>query len=115
MQARPDSDGLITFAVADAGDGLEETLSRQYWINGAVDAMQTAFTRAFSATAARGRGTGLDDLLQRVGRHRGQLRAASGAAVGHSTGGRLACRQVTAAFPGTVIYAGFMPEPEEVW
>lgn len=104
---------LITFAVADAGDGLESTLARHNEIEGPVDAMEKAFTRAYSGTGEPGRGTGLDDLLQRVRRHKGQLRAWSGKATGYSAGGRVACRDVSAAFPGTVIYAEFKPELRE--
>ncbi|MCP9276555.1 ATP-binding protein [Mycolicibacterium arenosum] len=104
---RPD---LITFAIADAGDGLQETLSRHNEVEGPVDAMEKAFLRECSGTGALGRGTGLDDLVQRVRRHRGQLRAWSGKATGYSAGGRVACRGVGAAFPGTVIYAEFKPE-----
>lgn len=110
MQVMPNNEGLITFAVADAGDGLEHTVSRYNQVTGPVDAMALAFERAVSGTGAHGRGTGLDDLLQRVKRHHGQLRAWSGGAAGHSAGGPLACRTATAAFPGTVIYAGFRPQ-----
>lgn len=114
MQVMPNSDGLIKFAVADAGHGLEHTLRRHNKVDGAVDAMTMAFQRTVSGTGRLGRGTGLDDLLQRVKRHRGHLRAWSGAGVGRSSGGALACQEVTAAFPGTVIYAGFKPELREV-
>jgi hypothetical protein len=111
MQVMPPD--IITFAVADAGDGLELTLKRHNQVDGPVDAMEKAFDRNFSGTGTYGRGTGLDDLLQRVRRHRGELRARSTGAAGYSAGGPLACRSVTAAFPGTVIYAGFRPELRE--
>lgn len=117
MQVMPNSvsRGLITFAVADAGHGLELTLSRSHWVDGPVDAMEKAFEHSVSGTNAPGRGTGLDDLHRRVKRHQGRLLAWSGSATGQSTVGadRIACRQVGAAFPGTVIYAGFKPEPRE--
>jgi hypothetical protein len=109
MQVMPSID-MVTFAVADAGHGLEHTLSRHNRVDGPVDAMAKAFQRAVSGTGARGRGTGLDDLHQRITRHRGQLRAWSGGATGYSAGGPLACRGVSAVFPGTVVYAGFRPE-----
>lgn len=117
MQVMPSSasNGLITFAVADAGHGLELTLSRRHWVEGPVDAMEKAFQRAVSGTSIAGRGTGLDDLHQRVKKHQGRLMAWSGSATGHSTvnPGPMACRKVGAAFPGTVIYAGFKPESRE--
>lgn len=117
MQVMPNaaSDGLITFAVADAGHGLEITLSRSHWVDGSVDAMEKAFQRAVSGTNIAGRGTGLDDLHRRVKQHQGQLLAWSGSATGQSIAGNgpIACREVSAAFPGTVIYAGFKPEPKE--
>jgi len=114
MQVMPNNDGMITFAVADAGYGLEHTLRQHNKVDGPVDAMTKAFQRTVSGTGQLGRGTGLDDLLQRVKRHKGHLRAWSGAGVGRSSGGPLACQEVTAAFPGTVIYAVFKPEPREV-
>lgn len=110
MQVMPP---MITFAVADAGAGLEATLSRHNEVDGPVDAMEKAFQRSVSGTGSPGRGTGLDDLLQRVRRHRGELRAWSGGASGRSAGGPIACREVNAPFPGTVIYAGFRPELRE--
>lgn len=115
MQVMPNSDGLITFAVADAGYGFEYTLSRNHWVSGSVDAMMMAFERTVSGTGVPGRGTGLDDLQQRVGRHQGRLLAWSGDATGSSSGGPLTCREVNAAFPGTVVYAGFKPESREAW
>jgi hypothetical protein len=114
MQVMPSSanHGLITFAVADAGHGLEITLSRSHWVDGPVDAMGKAFQRSVSGTNLAGRGTGLDDLHRRVTNHQGRLLAWSGTATGQSTlgNGPIACREVSAAFPGTVIYAGFKPE-----
>lgn len=119
MQVMPQRKDLISFAVADAGAGLESTLSRYHKIDGPVDAMCKAFEPSVSGTGAHGRGAGLDDLLRRVGRHRGNLQAWSGFATGHNSGSRMACHQVGAAFPGTLIYAEFRPEPEiklrEVW
>jgi hypothetical protein len=114
MQVMPNKEDLITFAIADAGFGLESTLSRYNDVDGPVDAMEKAFERTVSGTGVHGRGAGLDDLLQRVKRHRGHLRAWSGAATGRCAGGALACCGANAAFPGTVIYAGFRPEPREV-
>lgn len=118
MQVLPSSasNGLITFAVADAGHGLEITLSRSHWVEGPVDAMKMAFQRAVSGTNIAGRGTGLDDLHRRVKQHQGRLLAWSGTATGQSTAdtGPVACREVSAAFPGTVIYAGFKPEQKEI-
>ncbi|OMC02467.1 hypothetical protein A5733_02165 [Mycobacterium sp. NS-7484] len=114
MQVMPNNQGLITFAIADAGYGLERTLSRHNQVDGPVDAMKKAFKRTISGTGVHGRGAGLDDLLQRVKRHRGHLRAWSGAATGRSAGGALTCNGADAAFPGTVIYAGLRPEPREV-
>ncbi|OBI82702.1 hypothetical protein A9X00_07075 [Mycobacterium sp. 1245805.9] len=114
MQVMPNNDGLITFAVADAGDGFEYTLSRNHWVSGSVDAMMMAFERTVSGTGVPGRGTGLDDLHKRVGRHQGRLLAWSGDATGRSSGGTLECREANAAFPGTVIYAGLKPQPREV-
>ncbi|MGU3650712.1 ATP-binding protein [Mycolicibacterium sp. A43C] len=115
MQMMPDKETeMIIFAVADAGAGLESTLRRHNEVDGPVDAMMKAFQRTVSGTGMHGRGTGLDDLYQRVKRHKGHLRAWSGAATGRSSGGPLACQGATAAFPGTVIYAGFKPELREV-
>jgi len=118
MQVMPSSlgTGLINFAVADAGHGFETTLSRRYWVSGPVDAMAKAFQRTVSGTGEAGRGAGLDDLHQRIRRHQGSLTAWSGAAIGQNSGssGPLSCRRVTAAFPGTVIYAGFKPSAKEV-
>ncbi len=117
MQVIPSSkDGLITFAVADAGHGLEITLSRRYWVEGSLDAMELAFQREVSGTSVAGRGTGLDDLHRRVKHHQGRLFAWSGRAAGTSVAGNgpIACREVTAAFPGTVIYAGFKPGARKV-
>jgi hypothetical protein len=114
MQVMPNKDGMITFAVADAGHGLERTLRRHNEVAGPVDAIEKAFQRSVSGTGQLGRGTGLDDLLQRVKRHKGHLRAWSGTGAGRSSGGALACQEVSAAFPGTVIYAGFKPELREV-
>jgi anti-sigma regulatory factor (Ser/Thr protein kinase) len=114
MQVMPKDDGLIKFAVADAGYGLEHTLRRYNKVDGPVDAVKKAFERTVSGTGQLGRGAGLDDLLQRIKRHKGHLRAWSGTGAGRSSGGALACREVTAAFPGTVIYAGFKPEQKGV-
>lgn len=118
MQVMPSSasNGLINFAVADAGHGLEMTLSRRHWIESPIDAMEMAFKRAVSGTGVTGRGNGLDDLRQRVRRHQGRLLAWSGTAAGYSAddAGPIACRETTAAFPGTLIYAGFRPEMREV-
>lgn len=117
MQIMPSSanQGLITFAVADAGHGLKITLSRSHWVEGPVDAMEKAFQRSISGTNLAGRGTGLDDLHQRVKRHRGQLMAWSGTATGENAleTGLMECREVGADFPGTVIYAGFNPGQRE--
>lgn len=114
MQVMPKDDGLIKFAVADAGYGLERTLRRHNEVDGPADAVRKAFERTVSGTGQLGRGAGLDDLLQRIKRHKGHLRAWSGTGTGRSSGGALACREVTAAFPGTVIYAGFKPEQKGV-
>lgn len=114
MQVMPKDDGMIKFAVADTGYGLEHTLRRHNKVDGAADAVKKAFERTVSGTGQLGRGAGLDDLLQRIKRHKGHLRAWSGTGSGRSSGGALACREVTAAFPGTVIYAGFKPDQKGV-
>lgn len=116
MQVMPNQDGLINFAVADAGHGLEITLSRQHWIIDHMHAMEMAFERSVSGTGRVGRGTGLDDLHKRVRQHNGHLLAWSGNAIGLSSvqPNPIECYETSAAFPGTVVYASFKPESREV-
>lgn len=114
MQVMPNRSGMVTFAVADAGSGLERTIRRHHDVVGPIEAMQKAFEHDVSGTGAIGRGQGLADLVRRVGRHRGNIRAWSGSARGLSRGEPIACTAASATFPGTVIYAEFRPD-QEVW
>lgn len=110
LQLIPNSDGRITFAVSDAGIGLQDAIGRGSTVRGPRDAMEKAFRRGVSGTGDSGRGNGLSNLLQRVGSHRGKIRAWSGVAEGYGDKSPIRCSSAAADVPGTLIYAGFTPE-----
>lgn len=116
MQVMPgDKAPFVTFAVADSGVGLRQSLARNHSVTDDSAAISLAFESGVSGTGDR-RGMGLPDLYHRVNRRRGVIKVWSGNATGTS---RLTqpvrVGQANTSLAGTIIYSSFKPgKTEEV-
>ncbi|QWY82306.1 histidine kinase [Gordonia phage Phishy] len=116
MQTLPRSGGTeITFAVADTGIGLRNSLSAHNDVVDDAAAVGMAFTKGVSGTGDDTRGEGLPDVYKRVRERGGILRVWSGKAAGTSRRyDSISCADAITHYPGTIIYASFNAQPKGV-
>ncbi len=112
MQVLPGTGGSrdVTFAIADTGIGLRESLSPWHSVADDEQAIRLAFTQGVSGTDAK-RGEGLSDLLERVHRGLGQVHVWSGNVRGRNYADKKTWRYdpLTSPYTGTMIYARWTP------
>lgn len=110
MQVLPDGNNReITFAIADCGRGLKESLSAANDVADHQDAIAQAFQEGVSGTGEPHRGMGLADLEQRVTGKKGIIRVWTGDA---SAAIRINGRKydpLDTPFGGTLVYARWKP------
>lgn len=96
----------IEFVVGDTGVGLRRSLAAAHAVQSDADALRLAVRRGVSGTGEPGRGNGLADIAESAWQREGVLRLYSGRAAATSAReGAPAIREVSARFPGTLVYS----------
>lgn len=111
MQVLPTQESrYITFAIADTGVGLRQSLSARHTVQDDRDAIRLAFTQGITGTESS-RGEGLADLQSRMRRRGGEIQVWTGNVRGRFYADTQQWRfdNLAAPYTGTMIYARWNP------